>query len=108
LDVSSFFITIAKRNFHYTEQTNSVREWGMYEKAHGQTAKCAQIKLRFFSKLHFLCSVRLDRQRDGERAVYHTVRRENMAERKRKKKKKESENSRHTVSDNLVVSTLLF
>jgi hypothetical protein len=56
----------------------------MYEKAQAQPAKCAQMKLRFFSKLHFLCSVRLDRQRDGERAFYHTVHRENMTERKKK------------------------
>jgi hypothetical protein len=79
----------------------------MYEKAQAQPAKCAQIKLRFFPKLHFLCYVRLDHRRDGERAFYHTVRRGNMAERKIKKMR-ETENSRHTVSDNLVVRTLLF
>jgi hypothetical protein len=57
----------------------------MYEKAQAQPAKCAQIKLRYFSKLHLLCSVRVDHQRDGERAFYHTVHRGNMAERKIKK-----------------------
>jgi len=82
----------------------------MYEKAQAQPAKCAQIKLRFFSKLHFFCSVLLDRQRDGERAFYYTVHTENMAERKIKEREieREREKSRHTVSDNLVVSTLLF
>jgi hypothetical protein len=69
----------------------------MYEKAHAQPAKCDQIKLRFLSKLHFLCSVRLDRQWDGERAFYDTVHRENMAERKRKEKKRR-EKSRDTLS----------
>jgi hypothetical protein len=38
-DVNSFFNTIVKRNFHYTELKNSVREWRMYEKAEAQPAK---------------------------------------------------------------------
>jgi hypothetical protein len=78
----------------------------MYEKALAQPGKCAQIKLRFFSKLHFLCCVRFDCQRDGGRAFCHTVHTTNMAERKIKD---EIENkSRDTVSDNFVVGNLFF
>jgi hypothetical protein len=77
----------------------------MYEKAQAQPAKCAQIKLLFFSKLYFLCSVRFYRQRDGERASITQYTEKIWLKEKEKMKR---EKSRHTVSDNLVVSTLLF
>jgi hypothetical protein len=78
----------------------------MYEKALAQPGKSAQIKLRFFSKLHFLCCVRFDCQRNGERAFCHTVHRARMA--KRKIKEEIENKSRHTVSDNFVAGTLFF